>query len=222
MRELVYMSQAKLDQFQKETSRLDYVPRITSAEYRGVKIETPARSKSIENKLDKTISHLHKSVKWYSSSDVHTGEWVQFQALVNYEILHYRSADSDENELLLLWSVLALDEVTLLLHGSPSNLIEAFGIGASQPGTLKSLPPSTQLGILSALRSLGGDDDRNDLMWQLSKLMKKLRDDVPDSLSSPMGGIARITAKVKTVEGAAVVIATPLYVERQPRSEVVD
>lgn len=86
MRELVYLSVAKLKQFLPELrSRLKFTLKTPFA---GVDIDpTPDATKSQLQHLAKVVAQIERSAGWFTDPEVVPGQWVAFEAPLNYVIL---------------------------------------------------------------------------------------------------------------------------------------
>jgi hypothetical protein len=241
MRELVYLSLRKLSQFQPERPRGRFLRRIT-----GVGATAPLSlgeisltlagpdTQSIPH-LDEVLEELDKrrrGVQWYEDEAVRVGDWVQFEARMNYAVVsepHLTDAAP-----LLFWEPKrdrSDDGSTgqtsaLLLHASPDGLVgNPAGVTG---GVADSMSGIGQL--IRALERLSGSDEPlsaeprlDNRMWvyTLSKIARKLDRDYPSFTASWLAGYARITGIIPPgqIYRGSYILATPLYVERVSEPE---
>lgn len=140
VRELVYLSERKLRQFQDDAGSGKWFRRIT-----GVTATAPLglgglginlaeqRSAGRPPSLDSVLKQLDRSErapKWYEDGDIAPGDWVYFEAPMAYAIVERASValpDAPPEGLLLFLQTSTSDQgaprVRLLLHGSGEHLI---------------------------------------------------------------------------------------------------
>jgi hypothetical protein len=92
MRELVYLSQRKLAQFRSTQRSGGFWRRITTIGAKapmgmGEVSFTLADAKSASPDLERVLKQVQLSAKWYEDEDVSPGEWVQFEALMNFAVI---------------------------------------------------------------------------------------------------------------------------------------
>jgi hypothetical protein len=236
MRELVYLSLRKLSQFQPERPRGRFLRRIT-----GVGATAPLSlgeisltlagpdTQSIPH-LDEVLEELDKrrrGVQWYEDEAVQVGDWVQFEARMNYAAVS--EPHLTDGAPLLFWEPKlnhSDDGSTgqtsaLLLHASPDGLVgNSAGVTG---GVAENMSGVSQL--IRALERLSGSDEPlgaesrlDNRMWVyvLSNIVRKLDRDYPSFTASWLAGYARITGIISPGENyrGSYMLATPLYVER--------
>jgi hypothetical protein len=136
MRELVYASDRKRRQFTKTPPRHGWLRRLgLEGEFSipGVgkaKATKPATQEAAPPpSLDEVIEFINngeRPVRWYSDPEVRAGEWVHFEADINYQVL---SDAGLETAVLFVNSTPIMqhegnNSVRLLLHGSSEHLLE--------------------------------------------------------------------------------------------------
>lgn len=237
MRELVYLSDRKLEQFLPALRSLWPRPKIS---FRSQLVEfdvapTQDGQRDRLRHLARVIAHIEKSARWFLDPDVSAGHWVHFEAPLNYLVLN--------SEL-----VFFVDRPTatpdypaggagrLVLHCSSAHLrMETPPTRMSAPqGDPVPVPASgSGPGILSVdniqllLKSLHArnqpaDEPRplpEEHTWYLpaatSRLLRAIDARVHPETAAWMAGYARVTASFDLPAAAPVrhVIASPLYIE---------
>jgi hypothetical protein len=139
MRELVYLSQLKLLQFREESHRGAGVWR----RFKSVGIKAPLSLGELSVTLDdsqgnpapnleRVLAHIQESAKWYEAEDLRVGDWVQFEATMNWSVVKSIAANGAwglekwdlEAPYVMFWQAAPLNQNALILHGSPSHLFE--------------------------------------------------------------------------------------------------
>ncbi|MEU9877171.1 SAVMC3_10250 family protein [Streptomyces phaeochromogenes] len=152
MREIVYLSDRKLREFLPEKRRR--VPRgkwqlTTPFGGLGLEPEAPDVERERTERLEQIVGHVSLSARWFTEDGLLPGTWVQFEAPLNYRILHGTAHD-----MVIFFDVRHPMEgyetggsVRLLLHGSAQHLTEAWdpnGAGRSVPPMLAVRPEPTE------------------------------------------------------------------------------
>lgn len=233
MRELVYLSQRKLAQFQDEKPRGGILSRVTSF---GAKAPlsmgemnvslAPASPKAFAE-LQRVIDALDlrsRGVQWYAAPGVQVGDWVQFEVSLNFAIATIPGRTSAEP--LVFWEPRRAGQPAspeLLLHGSVDGLVEgrrSAGDASTLAGVL-----SDPRELLSAVRSLARLEDSDErtggndtVFWRriVLRFVNRLRSKYPDFTASWCAGHARVTAILPSLDetDGGLILASPLYVER--------
>ncbi|GAB3926764.1 hypothetical protein GCM10029976_021960 [Kribbella albertanoniae] len=226
MRELVYLSQAKLQQFRKPTNKKDGLSggiKVTAA---GLALPTAEVGLNYDPAVaataaTATLAEAEKfirgkwPVRWWTEEQ-EPGEWIQFETRLAYGVLGDRF---EEQHVLFFWGRDRpddVDSVQLLLHGSPRHLIQHISDGVPATRT----QPSMSSGLFSYLRAVdagtasGGAVGRVDR--QLAHVIKLVRDVAPDLTAGWLSGMARTSFSVTTGTGRRIVVASPLFVEHIP------
>jgi hypothetical protein len=186
MRELVYLSQRKLNLFQDDSRR-----RFTVRGEAGIPGvgHVSVESSAADSRLDDVIDHLSGSARWYQEDDLTPGEWVQFEATLGYTVYEAPSP------------ILLFAEVPgarrLLLHGSPEHLS-----GMAQPQVTEW--PRLQMmshgpAVRHIIATLTGD--------AMARMLGPVEDPYDPDIAAAMTGYARITTQAPNA-----VVASPLFV----------
>jgi len=239
MRELIYLSNRKMQQFLPDPpSRWRRTGRLRAA------VNTPFGSVSVEpelpgNKawtkaddLNNVTDYIEQNFQWFTSESVRAGEWIYFEDWLNYRVFrpHHRAS-------IVLFYNLNDDEIgqtRLLLHGSPEHLRgSAPAEGQLRLDRLESSSPSDgpwfrdMLPILPKLvdKLAAGPGDRTGiargLEWDIKDVMQALDESNTSETAAWLTGYARVTARIAPSSGEisserSFVVASPLYVEALP------
>jgi hypothetical protein len=235
MRELIYLSERKLQQFIIDKSpswlsraRVEGDIRIPGIG--GVKIR-PAdanRNKGAGSNLDKVIAELESSsraAQWFTDEESQPGQWVYFEAPQSYITI-------DESVIFLDFGKSTESYPTgnfarLMLHGSRIHLTDSAPIEPTRAKMYLIEGSQYRIMIGNLKRYLATEaefDDpapkgkfRSPDFSRIIAILDRALD--LEHTSAWMAGHARITAIQPLSSGARLVIATPLYVEyiAQPR-----
>jgi hypothetical protein len=229
MRELVYLSQAKLAQFLPQKppwwARLGRSGRL--------EVSTPVGSVALESgepvavaptsNLEAVIAEVEANAKWFADPEVAPGEWVHFDLPMNYTIvssLRMESrvlrpiiTDGTAGPLLFLDAKSAEAATRLLLHGSRTHLL---GHSPPAPEVEVAIERSSSMDRFLAewLRQAQSDpfstsQGRIYISRAMRLLVGGLDRQLGNETASWMAGFARVTTLANGIVGA-----TPLYVER--------
>ncbi|WP_405057909.1 SAVMC3_10250 family protein [Kribbella sp. NBC_01505] len=224
MRELVYLSQAKLQQFRKPANKRDGLSG-------GLKVTTGTGLPSAEVGLTydaaqaavattATLDEAEKFIraKWpvrYWTEELEPGEWIQFEARLAYGVLE---TDSPGRRQLLLFR--GRDDPQdaaspqLVLHGSPQHLLPAYADAA--PTELVSMSRvSALINFLQATDDGENAESSPSLQSMLPRVIRQLRLIAPDLTAGWLSGMARTSFEV-SANGRRIVVASPLFVEHIP------
>ncbi|WP_158894822.1 SAVMC3_10250 family protein [Amycolatopsis anabasis] len=245
MRELVYLSDRKLRQFLGDRRRRWWQRTGVEGELKipflGQLKLTRAAEDAERPELDEVIAQIEESTRaarWYADETVRPGQWVQFEAPLNYSAMGRKYFHS---------AVLFLDsgqqDVRLLLHGSPEHLLigrdrrvavdselDKFAEGLNSPsyeyfwyyvaGGRYGLTFHTD--PRDAIRAVWAEGPQGFSKGDIQSALR-LTVDLLDERFSPvtaawMAGYARVTASTTLLrqpgtDPARLVVATPLYVE---------
>lgn len=118
MRELVYLSESKLAQFLPGPRGGWRVRGSVSTPVGSVDVD-PVRSADAERarRLERVIDQVARDARWYAEDDLRPGQWIQFEAPLNYNVLDQRYFRR-----MLVFLEPAGGSVRLLLHGSARHL----------------------------------------------------------------------------------------------------
>ncbi|MFE0383166.1 SAVMC3_10250 family protein [Streptomyces bungoensis] len=129
MREVVYLSEGKLNEFLPEPRRaLPAVKLRAGVSFAGINVETPAQdnARDLRRHLEEVEKEMDRQTAWYGEPGLMPGRWVQFEAPLNWVTLRGRYQD------LVLFVDPAPDSASphqpvtsrrLLLHGSARHLL---------------------------------------------------------------------------------------------------
>jgi signal transduction histidine kinase len=232
MREMIYLSERKLNQF---------LPNGKPKRYRfrrelQVGFQTPLGSVNVgrippfaddtlPERLQRVVEHLAPNSRWFQSTEVVTGQWISFYARMKYTVFGNTPSTA---------MAVFIDEdraqTRLLLHGSPQHLLigpaatpnrqdQWWNASDGSPvfdGMPELVPMLFELGETSA--DLRREGLRRDSLNQELQALVRLLDHELRAPAEWMAGYARVTAQDPAVDRARrwTVVATPLFVERVP------
>lgn len=221
MRELVYLSEAKLAQFVPEPRRFPFSLKSLTTPIGGAEVERNPTPGNAE-RLYEIESHIATQARWYTEDGLRPGQWVQFEAPMNHRVLGGPMVDlSHEPEMVVFVDAASAESIRLLLHGSAAHLL-----GSKRPvqqWLTSDLLGFHELAVRIARQEAAGDAEETDARadaarsgafeFGTSRLIAKF--DRPTGLETAiwMRGYARTTV-VTEYEGVRYVVASPLYVER--------
>jgi hypothetical protein len=222
MRELVYLSQSKLQQFRKPASKKDGLSggvKVTSGLTGLPTVESelaydPARAAAgATANLDEAEKFIRSTypVRWWTEEQT-PGEWIQFETLLIFGVLEARGGRAA----LLFWGRDQAGDAgspQLLLHGSAQHLLP----GSGETAPVSYISPSYVGGLFTLFEELdAGADLGTDLgHGSIDRVIRRLRGLAPDFTASWMSGMARTSFEM-TIGGRRIVVASPLVVERIP------
>ena len=190
MRELLYLSDAKLRQFHSERGPRLRVREIGVPGIGQVGVDQPAGAH-----LDAVVDHLSGIARWYTEDGLATGDWVQFETSLGYTV-----AGTDRVPVLLFAE--PPGDRRLVLHGSPHHLVGGALPDVPRPDMFLSHGAMFARAVSRLLvREAGGPDG-------LHALLDEVGDAFADDVLTPMSGYARVT--MTTHPG--LVVASPLFV----------
>jgi len=230
MREFVYLSTVKLSQFQAEGVPWWQRVRLRSAQIStlvgGAAVERVERSNETDQaaKLERIVSTVEESARYFTEPDVEAGDWVQFECRMGYRVIEVEHG-------LVGATVVFLNEpadVRLLLHGSAEHLVGYGETNTSEEERLKLprrrassldewqkilpqlfLKAEEQDAFGTTSQAFGLAPFPAGLLWYLVETLDKA-----DLAYAPMRGYARIT---RQQGDGRLRVATPLYVAQVPR-----
>jgi hypothetical protein len=238
LRELVYLSDHKLQQFLPDPvpwwRRLGHVRAEVKAPLGSVSIEpTPADGVTARRShIEKVIADIEKKAQWFESEDANSGDWVFFEDLINYRV--FRMPNDNEVVLFLNRGKLLEEHTRLLLHGSPVHLMgsvqaenqlriewHSTSEGYWFIDALEMLPGvigAFQTGILGQLLRRDKVDhsskERTTLEWEVGQVVDAFDESNYGhrETAARMAGYARVTARIEGHD-RVIVAGSPLYVE---------
>jgi hypothetical protein len=235
MRELVYVSEAKLRQvlpglpkasaFRGLEGSLELKGPVST----GAKFEKKA-SKEIDQSLGKAVDTLEKSSRaplWFADPEVRPGTWTHFEAPMAYRVISFHGGEA----LVFVDADAATPEyptggrLRLLLHGSAPHLLETrSGPDRESGGRLRGSrwhEFAEMMRLFLTDDAAAKDPDAAKIIQDYSEFYaSRIWEDVqnltrtlqPEYTAAWMAGYARVTARIPTADGV-VLAASPLYVE---------
>jgi Family of unknown function (DUF7019) len=240
VRELVYLSDRKLEQFLPTLRSLWPRPKInikTPPIEVGLEPVSEADKKKLKH-LARVIAHLEESARWFLDPGISPGEWAHFEAPLNYLVV-----ESDDRELVFFVDrgkasadypeggtdrlILHCSSHHLLVENRPARVPAPSGgglgldPGASGPGIFGL--DAMEL-LLSRLHDRPGPSDEDyrplgsgiadNLSRAVNRLVQTIDRRVHPETAAWMAGYARITACCPApTPGTRYIIASPLYIE---------
>ncbi|WP_409179370.1 SAVMC3_10250 family protein [Amycolatopsis sp. VS8301801F10] len=229
MRELVYLSERKLRQFDLQRRRWPGRGRV-EGEVKipgvgGLKVG-PGPGEPPAADLDAVLAALDSSdraAKWFADDGARPGDWVQFEAPMSYTCAWFAAVFVDLDQ--ATDSYPTGGAIRLLLHGSEQHLAGAQSGRGNYDAAAGYLPEPTGsdlLRVVTLLKRLP-DDTGQSLFTEagddpLSEKFGRVVDALSERLAvrhtgAWMGGYARVTGVLGHTAERRIVTATPLYVE---------
>lgn len=235
MRELVYLSERKLKQFQAEERprrwwrRISNVGATAPLGLGGLQVGLANQTAADHPTLAQVIRDLERSSKpprWIFEDGVRAGDWVKFRAELSYQVFsdnRFSGAPPALEALdlgrrvLLFWEPWGPPEEPqsthmMLLHGSADHL--SGSLPMSPPVSGDQVTGSSSAGLVDFLTQF--EDEPLSLSGTIWRALSILGHSYPSELAIPMSGYARVTANVpmqNPAEAPRVVVASPLFVE---------
>lgn len=215
MRELIYLSTVKLRQFRPDRPA-GWRRRVREFEGKAPMnlggIRFSLTDEAVTADLERVLRYLHvhsaKPPRWYTEDGLEPGQWVQFEARMNHEVVG--PAAEPGTTVLVFWEVPGDAPVRLLLHGSPKHLVSATQTDEPSPYSTLSRAPGF-LRVFTDLEKDGSPGPRPSLA-RVTSLLAEL-DTFPAETAHPVSGVARVTVVLRPGDDATIVVASPLYVE---------
>jgi hypothetical protein len=229
VRELVYLSEAKLRQFQDD--RRGWFSRVKEAGFKGpfgigeAKIALSEGDTDRRPSLSRVLRNLEKSgraPRWFEEDDITPGEWVSFEARLCFEVFQPRGGQSAG---LVIFVQPQDDEGVprrLLLHGASQHVISInsprSGVEITHEQAMSL--PVIRLLVIRAQRALDELDGRTEREFpdhygpnerSIVTLDSRIAHNA-DQNAARMAGIARVSGII-TFGPKRLVVASPLYVE---------
>jgi len=233
MRELIYLSDRKLQQFLPDPvpgwRRLGKLKAEVSVPLGSVSLESSAQDSQSANTahFKRVVRQIEQSAKWFAIDNLGAGDWVFFEERINY--WHFEHSRGPAIVLFLNLGQRHSHRTRLLLHGSPEHLV-----GSTQTQhqlRWGSAGPSPSDGsrfrdMLPVLRNVASNLDGHikqqrqgtkNLAWDIEDLILALDNSNDASTAMWLAGYARVTLRVESSPrgnvDATFVAASPLYVE---------
>jgi hypothetical protein len=193
VRELIYLSEAKLAQFRQEPRKW---PRLRVREIGVPGVGQVGIEAAADSHLDDVIEHLEEIAKWYGADGLVPGEWVQFEASLNYSVQELKNLPP-----VVFFFADELGERQLIMHGSPEHVVDAT---QQREGRLVHRRMSPSPALRALLASVGGGQPSE---RQLVDLLARIKGTFAPEFAVPMTGYARVT-----MVAPEIVVASPLFV----------
>jgi hypothetical protein len=214
VRELIYLSTVKLRQFRPDRPagrwrRVREVDAQAPLNLGGLRFAFPDDAESLAADLNRVVRFLHvgsaKPPRWYTEDGLEPGQWVHFEARMNYEVVG--AAGAPGTPVLVFWDQRP-GPVRLLLHGSPKHLVSATK--TDEPAMYSTVSEAhTFLRALADVERQSTDGARPSVAL-VASLLAEL-DTFPVETATSFTGLARVTGVLRN--GSSIVVASPLYVE---------
>lgn len=207
MRELVYLSERKLRQFQAPKRRRFSIREIGIPGIGQVGIDQQP-----DAHLDAVIAHLQRMARWYEE-DVPVGQWVHFEARLARQLVV--SKESGLRVLLFAEPAVYAGARRLVLHGAPDHLLDRatepkpsdWGDDSYYSG---SFGPVVRPLMRHLATALDGTTSHTVYRGELVDLTNFLDRELDPSTAAWLGGYARVTVDTADLP---LVVASPLFVE---------
>jgi hypothetical protein len=235
MREFIYLSDRKLQQFLPEAipawRRIGRLKAQINAPIGSISVESSTANDSQAARvaqLQNVVRHVEQSAKWWDADDVEAGDWIFLEERINYWVIQVAKGSA-----VVLFLKLAQDEIRrtrLLLHGSPEHLTSAVKAQHRLRSESASLSPSDGFrfrDMLPVLRKVvhsldngskkEGPYGARNLSWDIEDLVLELDKSSTPATAMWLAGYARVTARIEASSTkktkATLMTASPLYLE---------
>jgi hypothetical protein len=238
VRELVYLSDRKLDQFLPTLRSLWPRPTVTvKTQVVEIGIDSSLNDqKNALKHLAKVIAHIERSARWFLDPGISPGQWVHFEAPLNYLVVDMADRDLvffvDRNNATADYPTGGATRLVLHCSGahlrtelSPAKVAAPPGdeIGGSGPGLFSADSVQLLLRTLHAQRTptaehLPPEEVFQHLPKATSRLLHAIDARIFPETAAWMAGYARVTASFAlpaddSREPVRYIIASPLYIE---------
>jgi hypothetical protein len=235
MRELVYLSQRKLEQFQLDRRGGALVKRIREVGVKaplgmgevqvGLADEVANRYAQLVRVL-KELDRSERAPRWYEEDGLNPGDWVQFEAPLNFFFLPSRRSRQLQPVLMFLQPPPTQTQhgaVRLVLHGASVHLLG----GRDREPQSAWLSPSFAWEFFREMEEFLADkvaiaQSSNEPELFMARAISELDYEFGVATASWMAGYAKVTMQTSTwerpyrdddSEPSQLVVASPLYVE---------
>ncbi|MFD8347524.1 SAVMC3_10250 family protein [Streptomyces coelicoflavus] len=215
---MIYLSDRKVAQFLPGLRRAWPRPRINfSTPFGGLEVDTAtvAGGDPTGGQLSRVVRRIEETARWYAEDDLRPGQWVAFEATMNYLLL-----DSTDTRMVLFVDVpFSEQDMRLLLHGSAQHLVGSGMIPATEelqdPFVERLLSGGASApGALAALVDRNvADEHRPSLFTALRQMLASAQARTHPEMAAPMRGYARVTTGFRPGDQPGLLVASPLYVE---------
>ena len=242
MRELIYVSQRKLNQFQRDAPtrrrrrRIKDVGATAPMNLGGLQVTFTDQGTAEQPTLADVIAHIDSgkhAIRWWNDPDAQPGEWVRFDTdlrfvasskpdeWLNFDWLERSDRVRMPPPMVVFWDAAPSPGVIrrrLMLHGSPDHLIGGRPITMSDVTAIRpcgSLP--AEMAAFASQLASGGSPNKG-----LSSIISQLDHGYLPEMAARMSGYARISfnadargfsAETQDFESYRIVEASPLVVE---------
>ncbi|MCA2200256.1 SAVMC3_10250 family protein [Streptomyces griseoincarnatus] len=223
VQEVIYLSDRKLSQFLPGLRSAWPRQRVSvSTPFGGVEVDpSPGPASDLWGRhLLRVVRRVEESARWYTEAGVRPGQWIAFEAPLNYFVL-----DGADPTMVFFADAPEPDRpVRLLLHGSVDHLIAGPPARVTdetrQSGTLvrnllgsDASAPGALLAALSDDLGTGPDGRRPSLVTALHALLARIDAQTHPETAATMRGYARVTTGFPATKLPGLLVASPLYVE---------
>lgn len=218
---MIYLSDRKLSQFLPGLRSAWPRQRVSfSTPFGGMDVDPSAGPDLRGKHLTRVVRHVEESARWYTEEGLRPGQWVAFEAALNYFVL-----DTVDPSMVLFADTPSGDPtVRLLLHGSVEHLITTVWPrvtdAAQESGELvqnllgsQASAPGALLTALSDGLGTGADGQRPSLVTALRGLLDRIDAQTHAETAADLRGYARVTTGFTSGDGTGLIVASPLYVE---------
>jgi Family of unknown function (DUF7019) len=234
MRELIYLSDRKLQQFLP-----DPIPKWRRLGRLKAEVKAPIGSISVEasasddraskvTQFQKVVRQVEQTAQWFTADGVRAGDWIFFEERINYWVIQL----SKESAIVLFLNLGHGEtrRTRLLLHGSPQHLLSgmqiqnelrlrSFGQSPSDGPWFKDMLPvlrKVMRGLDGASKKQEPRESRN-IGWDMEDIVLALDESNSPATAMWLAGYGRVTARIESSSmkdvNATLVAASPLYVE---------
>lgn len=224
MRELIYLSERKLRQFQPDGSeKRSWIKRVRQVGAKAPlgfgEISVTLSEETVKARPDlaaviEDLENSERHIRWYAEECVNAGDWIVFDARMNFA-----TSRELDTPVLFFWEpnpAVKNGSTQLLLHGSAHHLV-----GAPPPEVQH--PMSFFSGVSDFFRYLASvdfppsrDKSSSGYSQAIEFTLQTLNWQLPPEAASWMAGYAKVSIVVQPDEhfNQTVVVASPLYVEQ--------
>lgn len=238
MRELVYLSDRKLEQFLPALRSMWPRPKVN--------IKTPVVEIGVEpapeveraklKQLARVIAHIERTARWYTDPGAAAGQWVHFEAPLNYLVLdggpvpgmvlfvdRVKPGCSDRLILHCSGTHLRIEDRPRKVAPPPGQDVEPAAHAGSGAGAFTANTIALLLAILRAqppaaagTSVVPNPSTSRHLPGATAELLRTIDGRTHPETAAWMAGYARVTANFVGPGSVRHVIASPLYIEYAP------
>ncbi|WP_194916578.1 SAVMC3_10250 family protein [Catenulispora rubra] len=223
MRELIYLSDAKVQQFldtdhgRRRRRRINQVGATAPMGLGGLQVSLAEGATEQHPGLADVIRYLEHAkppLNSFEDTGLRPGQWIRFVAAMSYQVFSFTPDFSDRRPqaavpmppTLLFWNPQPVVTrmptrqwpTRLLLHGSPQHLTGGRP-SAAEPDDASVIKSGTDpMTVVAFLRALAHEEVSFSFAERLGRLLSRLDDRYPAEIAAPVAGYARVTAVVRT------------------------